>query len=46
MAAEPLPLVARAVVIAVAMLGVFGLLLARFEGITPRSVARAMRGQG
>lgn len=42
-AAADLPVVARVVVETVAMLGTFLVLLARFEGISPRSVARAMR---
>jgi O-antigen/teichoic acid export membrane protein len=42
--ARPLPLVARLLLVLATMLVGFGLLLARFERITPRSVARALRG--
>jgi O-antigen/teichoic acid export membrane protein len=41
--ARPLPLAARLLLVIATMLLGFGLLLARFEGITPRSVGRALR---
>lgn len=42
-AADPLPAPLRLAAVAAAMLAVFGLLLARFEGITPASVRATLR---
>jgi O-antigen/teichoic acid export membrane protein len=46
LAASPLPGLIRFLLSAAVMIGSFGLLLARFDGLTPRSIVRSLRGSG